>query len=101
VDQTLTVAEVEALMIEHSIPAGMIYRAPEMLADPHFKAREALVEVDTPALGQGRRCRTASPSSPTPPAASAPPRRKASAQHNDGDLWQICWAWMQRTIENG
>lgn len=43
----LTVAEVEALMIEHGIPAGPIYRAPEMLNDPHFAAREAIISVDT------------------------------------------------------
>lgn len=44
---TLTVDEVDALMIAHSIPAGRVYRAPDMLEDPHFKAREAIVEVDT------------------------------------------------------
>lgn len=49
--RTLTVAEVETLMLEHSVPAGVIYRAPEMLADPHFAAREALVTVDTPRWG--------------------------------------------------
>jgi crotonobetainyl-CoA:carnitine CoA-transferase CaiB-like acyl-CoA transferase len=49
--QTLTVAELEALMIENSIPAGKIYRAAEMLEDPHFAAREALIEVDTPRWG--------------------------------------------------
>ena len=52
--QTLTVAEVEALMIEHSIPAGKIYRAPEMLEDPHFAARGALVEVPTERWGTVR-----------------------------------------------
>lgn len=50
--QTLTVAEVEALMIAHSIPAGKIFRAPEMLADPHFAAREAIIEIDTPRWGK-------------------------------------------------
>ncbi|MDR3511181.1 MAG: CoA transferase [Caulobacteraceae bacterium] len=44
----LTVDEVEALMLEHSIPAGRIYRAPEMIADPHFAAREAIVDVPHP-----------------------------------------------------
>lgn len=48
---TLTIAELEALMIEHSVPAGMIYRAAEMLDDPHFRARESLVEVDSPRWG--------------------------------------------------
>jgi crotonobetainyl-CoA:carnitine CoA-transferase CaiB-like acyl-CoA transferase len=50
--KTLTVAEVEALMIEHSIPAGKIYRAPEMLDDPHFAAREAIIEVEHPKWGR-------------------------------------------------
>ena len=48
---SLTVAEVEALMLKHSIPAGTIYRAPEMLTDPHFAAREALVPVATERWG--------------------------------------------------
>jgi crotonobetainyl-CoA:carnitine CoA-transferase CaiB-like acyl-CoA transferase len=49
--KTLTVAEVEALMIGHSIPAGKMYRAPEMLADPHFAAREAIIDVETERWG--------------------------------------------------
>ncbi len=48
----LTVAEVEALMVTHSVPAGRIYRAPEMLEDEHFAARDALVEVDTVRWGK-------------------------------------------------
>jgi crotonobetainyl-CoA:carnitine CoA-transferase CaiB-like acyl-CoA transferase len=49
--QGLTVAEVETLMIAHSIPAGRIYTAAEMLEDAHFKAREALVAIETPRRG--------------------------------------------------
>lgn len=49
---TKTVAEIEALMIEHSVPAGKIYRAADMLEDEHFAARDALVEVDTPRWGK-------------------------------------------------
>ena len=49
--RTLTVAELEELMIEYSIPAGKMYRAPEMLADPQFAARQSLVTVDTPRWG--------------------------------------------------
>ena len=48
----LTIEEVDALMIEHSIPAGKVYRAPEMLADPHFQAREAIIEVETERFGK-------------------------------------------------
>jgi crotonobetainyl-CoA:carnitine CoA-transferase CaiB-like acyl-CoA transferase len=47
-----TVQEVEALMIEYSVPAGRVYRAPEMLADPHFQAREAIVDVETERFGK-------------------------------------------------
>lgn len=49
--RTLTVEELEAKMIEFSVPAGKIYRAAEMLEDPHFAAREALVDVEHPRWG--------------------------------------------------
>jgi crotonobetainyl-CoA:carnitine CoA-transferase CaiB-like acyl-CoA transferase len=49
---TKTMDEVEAAMLEHGIPAGKIYRAPEMLKDPHFKAREAIVELEHPRWGR-------------------------------------------------
>jgi formyl-CoA transferase len=45
---TLTIDELEAAMIEASVPAGKIYRAPDMLVDPHFAAREAIIEIDHP-----------------------------------------------------
>lgn len=49
---TLTIAELEAAMIAHSVPAGKIFRAAEMLEDPHFAAREALIDVDSPKWGR-------------------------------------------------
>ena len=52
--ETLTIDEVEALMIAHSIPAGRVYRAPDMLSDPHFAAREAIIAVDHPVHGSVR-----------------------------------------------
>ena len=30
------------------VPAGRIFRAPEMLADPHFRARDAIIDVEHP-----------------------------------------------------
>ncbi|MDX1481174.1 MAG: CaiB/BaiF CoA-transferase family protein [Woeseiaceae bacterium] len=45
--KTQTVADVERLMLEAGVPSGKIYRAPEMLEDPHFRAREAIVDVPT------------------------------------------------------
>lgn len=47
-----TVDEVEAAMSDAGVPAGRIYRAPDMLADPHFKAREALIELAHPKWGK-------------------------------------------------
>jgi formyl-CoA transferase len=43
-----TVAEVEALMIDHGVPAGRVYTPADMLSDPHFAAREAIVDVVHP-----------------------------------------------------
>ncbi|RME64517.1 MAG: CoA transferase, partial [Alphaproteobacteria bacterium] len=43
-----TAAELLARMEEHGVPAGKIFKAPDMLEDPHFKAREALVHVPHP-----------------------------------------------------
>lgn len=42
---TLTIDELETLMVEYSIPSGRIFRAPDMIADPQFQAREAIVTV--------------------------------------------------------
>jgi formyl-CoA transferase len=39
---------------EHSIPAGRVHRAPDMLADPHFAAREAIIAVSHPRYGSVR-----------------------------------------------
>jgi formyl-CoA transferase len=49
--KTLTIEELEARMVEHAVPAGRMYRAPEMLADPHFAARQAIVELAHPRWG--------------------------------------------------
>lgn len=49
--RTLTVAELEDLMVKHSVPAGRVYRAPDMLQDSHFAAREAIISVDHPQHG--------------------------------------------------
>ncbi|MGN6496420.1 MAG: CaiB/BaiF CoA transferase family protein [Tsuneonella sp.] len=52
--RTLTVAALEELMAEHSVPAGRVYRAPEMLADPHFAARQAIIAMPHPVHGEVR-----------------------------------------------
>ena len=52
--QTLDAEDVLALMHEHGVPAGRIYRAPEMLEDPHFSSRESIVTVPHPDIGDFR-----------------------------------------------
>jgi formyl-CoA transferase len=40
-----------ALLEEKGVPCGRVYRAPEMLSDPQFQAREAVVTVEHPVFG--------------------------------------------------
>ncbi|MCS6947792.1 MAG: CoA transferase, partial [Steroidobacteraceae bacterium] len=47
-----TTAHVLELMDRYGVPAGQIYRAPEMLNDPHFKARAAIVTTQHPIFGE-------------------------------------------------
>ncbi|TDD79870.1 CoA transferase [Actinomadura darangshiensis] len=39
------------LLHENGIPAGLTYRAKDMLADPHYKAREAIIRLAHPDFG--------------------------------------------------
>lgn len=50
--KTKTADELTALMEEHGVPVGKIYRAPEMLEDPHFAAREAIIKLAHPVFGE-------------------------------------------------
>lgn len=46
-----TAEEIETLLSETGVPVGKIYRAAEMLADPHFRARGTITTVPHPVLG--------------------------------------------------
>ncbi len=50
--RTLDSLPLEARLHDHGVPAGNIYRAPEMLEDAHFKAREAIVRVADHTFGE-------------------------------------------------
>ena len=50
--QTMDREELGRILDEGGIPRGDIYRAPEMLEDAHFRARNAIVEVTDPVLGR-------------------------------------------------
>ncbi len=80
--RTLTIAEVDALMISYSVPAGRAYRAPEMIADPHFQARESIIEVDTERFGK-LKMQNAFPRFSETPSGVRHPAPSVVGQHND------------------
>jgi formyl-CoA transferase len=40
------------LLEDHGVPCGRIFSAPDMLTDPQYQAREAIVETDHPVFGK-------------------------------------------------
>ena len=42
---TRTIDEIEKAMIAAEVPVGKVFRASDMLEDPHYRSRESLVEV--------------------------------------------------------
>jgi len=79
--RTQTRTELLELMSESGVPAGLIYRAPEMLADPHFQAREAIVTVPHPDFGELKMQNVAPKLSETPGSIRTP--SPELGQHND------------------
>ena len=49
---SLTADELNRKMLEHAVPTGKIFRAADMLDDPHFAAREAIVRMAHPEFGE-------------------------------------------------
>lgn len=70
-----------ATLNEADVPVGSIYRAPEMLADPHFKAREAIIAIAHPLLGQIKMQNVVPKLSQTPGAIDHP--GPVLGEHND------------------
>jgi succinyl-CoA---D-citramalate CoA-transferase len=66
------VDELLGLLEANGVPCGRIYRAPEMLEDPQFQARDAIVAVEHPAFGRIRMQNVAPKLSETPGAVSWP-----------------------------
>jgi formyl-CoA transferase len=85
--QTQVTQDVLDLMDRHGVPAGLIYRAPEMLEDEHFKAREAITTVPHPDFGELRMQNVAPKLSATPGGIRAP--SPALGQHNDEVYLQL------------
>lgn len=47
-----TAADVQAVMDDHGVPCSKLYRAADMLTDPHYTARDAVVTVDSERYGE-------------------------------------------------
>ncbi len=78
---TLTADDLLTLLHAGGVPAGRIFRARDMFADPHFAARQAIVTIADPELGD-------LPMQNVAPQLSATPGRVRSSgpalgQHND------------------
>jgi crotonobetainyl-CoA:carnitine CoA-transferase CaiB-like acyl-CoA transferase len=73
--------ELLELLERHGVPSGLIYRTKDMLEDPHFMAREAIVATAHPQFGTLRMQNVAPRLSASPGAIrSAAP---GIGQHND------------------
>jgi len=78
---TLGTQELLALLEKHGVPSGLIYRASDMLTDPHFAARQAIVATEHPQFGSLRMQNVAPRLSATPSSIRSP--APELGQHND------------------
>jgi formyl-CoA transferase len=78
---TLPAEELLGLLDKSGVPGGRIYRAPDMLKDPHFQARNAIVSVPHPDFGQLKMQNVAPKLSRTPGTIRSP--SPALGEHND------------------
>jgi len=78
---TLDTRALLALLERHGVPSGLIYRASDMLEDPHFAARGAIVETKHPQFGTLRMQNVAPRLSATPGSVRMP--APELGQHND------------------
>jgi crotonobetainyl-CoA:carnitine CoA-transferase CaiB-like acyl-CoA transferase len=78
---TLGTRELLALLDTAGVPSGLIYRTADMLDDPHFLARQAIVTTPHPQFGQLRMQNVAPRLSATPGSIRRP--SPELGQHND------------------
>lgn len=52
--RTQSLEDLLTLLEDNGVPCGRVYRAPDMLTDPQFIAREAIVETEHPVFGKIR-----------------------------------------------
>ena len=78
---TLGTRELLDLLDEHGVPSGLIYRTADMLEDPHFMARQAIVSTTHPSFGTLRMQNVAPRLSATPGSIRSP--APELGQHSD------------------
>jgi formyl-CoA transferase len=78
---TLGTRELLDCLEKFGIPSGLIYRTADMLDDPHFAAREAIVTTEHPAFGKLRMQNVAPRLSASPSSIRAP--APELGQHNE------------------
>ncbi len=79
--RTVDADEIELSMEKFGIPSGKIYRAPDMLEDAQFKAREAIITTMHPKFGDLRMQNVAPKLSATPGSVRTP--GPELGQHNE------------------
>ena len=79
--------ELLALLEQHGVPSGLIYRASDMFDDPHFAAREAIVSTSHPHFGKLRMQNVAPRLSRSP--SSVRTAAPEIGQHNDEIYQQV------------
>jgi formyl-CoA transferase len=78
---TLGTQELLGLLELHGVPSGLIYRTSDMLEDPHFAAREAIVSTSHPHFGTLRMQNVAPRLSASPGSIRTP--APGIGQHNE------------------
>jgi formyl-CoA transferase len=78
---TMNTSELLALLEQHAVPSGLIYRTADMLDDPHFIAREAIVNTSHPRFGTLRMQNVAPRLSASPSSIRTP--APELGQHNE------------------
>lgn len=84
---TLPLSELQDRLEEHGVPCGLIYTAEDMLHDPHFAARDAIVDVVHPEFGPIKMQNVAPKLSETPGAVRHVGPRLG--EHNDEVFGQL------------
>ena len=98
----LDTRELLALLEEHGVPSGLIYRAADMFDDPHFVARNAIATTTHPSFGKLRMQNVAPRLSATPGSIRTP--APELGQHNEevyGSLLGIDGATLDSLRANG